>query len=255
MRSRLDRAGLLAWTRRSLPCNRAIAMAFVLGGCGGPSDGRDLDASAGGSDGSRDASRGGGTAACSPSTLQDTFTAAALDNAAWRRVGVNGWTVAPVDGRLAFTPDPAHNNTRAGGVRSIPTMNLTGCATWLEVVRTFPPGHPGELVVNVSTESGATVGAIWVRRERVVTFRVYQGSSFVDESVPYDAVMHRWWRFRDAGGELAIETSPDAQSWTTRLQRPHGADLTAVKLWLSANEASISAGFDGPLFDNINVVP
>ncbi|MFF4403844.1 hypothetical protein [Streptomyces sp. NPDC001404] len=55
---------------------------------------------------------------------------------------------------------------------------------------------------------------------------------------PYDAYNHAWWRIRETSGSFAMDTSPDAYTWTTR--------ATIAYTWAAASvELHLTCGYYG----------
>lgn len=61
---------------------------------------------------------GAGGASSVPCTqkLHDDFSGAVLDESTWRTVGVMGWDLELLDGRLTFTPSPGQGSFRSDGL-------------------------------------------------------------------------------------------------------------------------------------------
>ncbi|MBK9261610.1 MAG: hypothetical protein IPM54_17615 [Polyangiaceae bacterium] len=65
---------------------------------------------------------------------------------------------------------------------------------------------------------------------------------------------HRFWQFRESGGDTYFETSPDGQNWAIRAQTPT-ADLFPVDLVQVALGGGAAAGQASPgevRFDKLN---
>lgn len=226
-----------------------LVLVPVLAGCGGATnDGpSDADAATAATDA---APPPAGEGACGSPPLRDDFSSDALDSARWRTVGFTGWTLELIDGRLSFTPGENHENTRTGLLLPRDPFALQNCATWVEVPRVLPDDIRGE--VNFSlTASGEAAGLI--RYSSGSLLLLVSGGDSV--TLDYDAIAHRWWRFREASGVLVLETSPDGLSWTDHVSGPPAADLGASVPGLNVIETTLSGVFVAPLFDNVNVRP
>jgi hypothetical protein len=62
------------------------------------------------------------------------------------------------------------------------------------------------------------------------------GIKLEDVSTSFDPVRDAWWRLRELGGEVVLDTSADGVSWQTRLRRP------TPDLALDRVEIAIGAG-------------
>lgn len=80
------------------------------------------------------------------------------------------------------------------------------------------------------------------------------GTDASPTTLAYDSTAHQWWRFREAGGQLFMETSPDNSTWTTRrtISSPtQWMRLGTLILYFEAQRGSGTA--DNAEIDNINV--
>jgi hypothetical protein len=198
---------------------------------------------------------GTGPTPCAPAEPRDDFSGAALDTSTWKETGFAGWDLEIVDGRLTFTPNPQYNNTRAGLLRARLPFALTDCSTWLEVPRALPPNIQGEVTVSLSTYLiGSDIGFMRIYSGNLI-FGATVAGKVETSTIPFDPAAHRWWRFREASGTLYLETSPDGRTWSEQFERVHGGDVTSVQLDVSVLNPNTPGGFDGPQFDNVNVMP
>jgi hypothetical protein len=79
------------------------------------------------------------------------------------------------------------------------------------------------------------------------------GSDASPTTLTYNATSHAWWRFRETGGSLLMETSPDNTTWTT--QRTIAAPTQWMRLGtlIGYFESQRSAGTsDFAEIDNVN---
>lgn len=70
-------------------------------------------------------------------------------------------------------------------------------------------------------------------------------------ALPYDPVAMAWWRFREAAGQVYMETSPDGQTWTIRHQVATPTWATGEDLIL-AFEPHDAGGTGVMTIDNVN---
>lgn len=210
-----------------------------------------------GSDAADGTGTSGGPAgdACVPDGVQDDFSEPELDLDAWSPIGVSGFDVEIVDGRLTFTPTPGFTNTRAGFVRTDGIIDFDGCTSWVEV-----PQLPGSRVPTASaswsvTSALGSSGAYIRVSGSNLTASVAFDADTEEATVPYDADAHRWWRIRDADGVLYVDASPDGSAWTVLIERAHSLDLTQARMSFYAGAQPGSGEFPGAQFDNVNVPP
>jgi hypothetical protein len=224
-----------------------------VGSSGGPggTDGTDSGTSSSGG-ASSSGSSGTSPTPCAPAGLHDDFSGAALDTTLWRAAGFMGWTLEIVAGHLTFTPVP-ESGTRTGVVLTTTSFALTECSTWLEVSRALPTNIQGEVNVSLATDS-ESLGLMRATQGKLLFVATVSGKAEM-ETIPYDPVAHRWWRFREAGGVLHMDTAPDARTWSERFKRVHGANVSAVKLGINVLNPNTPGVFEAPQFDNVNVIP
>jgi hypothetical protein len=74
-------------------------------------------------------------------------------------------------------------------------------------------------------------------------------------AITYSPTDHRWLRYRDDGGELLFETSPDGTNWTERLRRTPGFGLGQISVTMGVAAPTASSAPGETLIDNYNVVP
>jgi hypothetical protein len=134
-----------------------------------------------------------------------------------------------------------------------PTFDLTDCATDLELPRQLPQEISGEVTwqIRVDDESYAFIR---VRRPNL-QFVAVSGIEIHENYISFDDAEHRWWRMRDDSGQLSLETSPDAETWTSHLDHPHSWDLTSVNISLGTIVNTLGGDFEGPQIDNVNRLP
>ncbi len=76
-----------------------------------------------------------------------------------------------------------------------------------------------------------------------------------DGILPYDPVLHRWWRIREAGGTLYLETAPQGKVWTERLSAPSPSYLNDVVVGLGVTGADTQPIVGTTELDNMDVPP
>jgi hypothetical protein len=81
------------------------------------------------------------------------------------------------------------------------------------------------------------------------------GMIMSNKTIAFDAIMHRWWRLREASGTTYFETAPDGVSWTVRhsVSTPSFAD--SMWIYFGAGAFKDAAPGGGAIFDNVNIVP
>jgi hypothetical protein len=69
----------------------------------------------------------------------------------------------------------------------------------------------------------------------VQAYRINGNNYMPFASVPYDAVQHKVWQIREAGGTVFWEVSPDGAAFTTLFSAAPPIDISAVQLLLFAD--------------------
>jgi hypothetical protein len=77
-------------------------------------------------------------------------------------------------------------------------------------------------------------------------------------AVAYNPTTDRWWRIREAGGNVSFQTSPTgaAGTWTTRATTPTGSfDANAARIEFGVGASSSITAPGTAWFDNFNLTP
>jgi hypothetical protein len=122
-----------------------------------------------------------------------------------------------------------------------PTIAGTTREVFFKIIRQAPPGSFDTLEIQTSGTS------LYAVKEETVGGVVNAGST------TYSPTTHAWWRFRESGGTIFYDTSPDGVTWTNFA-------TTAIPNWsISAVAVHFSAGYFGAesasdaYIDNVNV--
>lgn len=101
-------------------------------------------------------------------------------------------------GVIGYTATVAVDLRDAGIEVEVPTMLTAGTGA----SASFVAGNRGQAIRIVQRD-----GTLEAYIDRAT------GGPLVND-VPYDPVMHRWWRIMDAGDRVSIKTSPDGVTWS-----------------------------------------
>ncbi|MBW2527629.1 MAG: hypothetical protein JRI23_25835 [Deltaproteobacteria bacterium] len=255
----------------------ALVAALIAGagGCGsafssGGGDGGTAGTTATGSG----ASSGGGTAGtgqgggaqaggppvdpptCFPAGLQDDFETSFIDYGLWDVWNEPGTEISVTNGRLRLHYVPLGVDvTTYGDVYTADVYDLTDCATWIEVPTVLPEATAGSASFLLTASEGN--GADITVEEGDIHFSFTVNDVVVKEqSEPYSPTAHRWWRFRNAGPLIYLDTSPDGANWTEGLAHDPPWQVNAagigvtMNIWGTTDPAANMAEFD-----NVNVPP
>ncbi len=99
-------------------------------------------------------------------------------------------------------------------------------------IASFPSAAGGSVELRLEDLDGDRV---WIRRrDDVLRAELDVGESTIDDFCVASAVPSQWWRIRESGGDLVVETAPDGIAWDPRTTfHPAGAiDLAEVRATL-----------------------
>jgi hypothetical protein len=182
-------------------------------------------------------------------TLTDNFNDNVTDTTKWR---VFGQGLAEVNQRIEIRPPGNAANTYTGYV-SAANYDLTNSAVHIEVVQTLRrvPGTEVFLSAGATDDNRVYLG---LGGSELVCAQVV-GSVYTRlASVPYDSLLHRWWRLRDNEGTVYWEVSPDGSRWTVLFSKPRPVSLAAAQLKFGTG---LSQGIPAPglaILDSFNVL-
>ncbi|MFE1321611.1 hypothetical protein [Kitasatospora phosalacinea] len=81
------------------------------------------------------------------------------------------------------------------------------------------------------------------------------GTDASPTTLTYDPVAHQWWRIRESGGSITMDTSPDGATWTTRRTISTPSQWMRTGTLIAQFEAQNTSGTStSAQIDNINTV-
>jgi hypothetical protein len=182
--------------------------------------------------------------------FSDDFDDNVVD-ARWSVVVSGTATALEANGQVEMTIPPSPNQDAE--FRMLPPgENLTDKRVFVEALQVLP----GDDNTRFRVINDTFLHANFSHFNGDLRLRVNDGGGLVTiDTIPYDAVQHRWWQFRHAGTTLFFEVSPDARTWSV-------AASTASPSWIdgvSVEFFGIAFGNGAPggtiIFDNLNVEP
>ena len=221
--------------------------------------GQDASGGAGtasGGGGAGTASGGGGAGGqsppCHPAGLEDDFGGAAVDTTIWNTQGKQS-IMSVAGGQLRVIPVENVNDGQWVGLVTSAGYDLSGCAVWIEASRLVKGGAEGQTYFQLYTPNGAS--SISVSKGEVKSSISDNNMVVAEASIPYVASQHRWWRIREDGGQLHLETSPDFVVWTTLVHSPIPSYIANTKVGLGVISPENATNLGEAQLDNFNVVP
>ena len=181
--------------------------------------------------------------------LKDTFTGSTLDTSKWVKFGPTSRTVQ----NGVVTISSSVTGTGWQGITSKAAYQLKDNAVFVEVPKTTNGGATAETQLVV--EKAANNRLLIIRSIHGMLFRKIVNGAFSDTGIAYSATNMRWWRIREAGGNVYFETSSNASTWTIRRTIAKPFDLSSVKVSLSAGTYQITNNPGTAQFDNLNTPP
>lgn len=184
---------------------------------------------------------------CHPPGLVDTFDGNAVDLNRWATQGKVD-NIAVYRGRLHFIPQDGIPNGQWTGMTTNQSYDVTKCAVWLMVPSLVTNGQQGFSYFQLYHSDGQAA------------FRVDEGELLAriggqETVVPYTMASHRWWRIRESGGTLYLETSPDAHSWTVIHSGVTPPWINDVTVGIGTVSPSNGAKLGETQWDNLNAMP
>jgi hypothetical protein len=168
----------------------------------------------------------------------------------WEVWASGGTSVAEVDGGLAMTPGDSGGE---GLYRSQTNFDFIGSYVLVELVQPFPSSSVAAATFLVADPSGNDIQINQSGNELVLGYNTATPTYITVATLTFDAVAHRWWRIREAGGVIYWDLSPDGVAWSNGASVPTPfASLAGFKAGL---RATYSPGPPTPgtaVWDNFN---
>lgn len=195
---------------------------------------------------------GGQSPPCHPAGLADDFEGAAVDTNLWNTQGEQS-IMSVAGGQLRVIPGENVNDGQWVGLVTDLGYNLSGCAVWIEASSLVKGGAEGQTYFQLYTPDGES--RIRVENGELQALVRDKSVTLGETSTPYVALQHRWWRIREDGGQLHLETSPDFIMWTTLLSPPTPSYIANIAVGLGVVSPTNATNLGETQFDNFDVVP
>lgn len=155
-----------------------------------------------------------------------------------------------------------------GNIYSLETFDLTNSSAIIEVIQTAPQSSPTTYAdtaimfqADGGVDNGGTSFSLDIEKSgsnTAGTCTLYwvdaPGSSTTGPGFAYDPATMRWFRIRESGNTIYVDTSQDGLNWTQRLAWPIVAPVKATNLTLALGGGG-DATYGTVIFDNLNVRP
>lgn len=185
-------------------------------------------------------------------TLVEGFDGPTIDSARWP----SGSNTYIENGRLVLPVTLVAPSSSIGGSNVVgPFYRLKGSQIVLRVwAPDVYPGFDGTFVsFQLIAEDGSQrLGWIVRRADGKIAYQqsAPDGSVSAYSEETYDPVAHAWWRVREAGGSVFVETSVDATAWDLKLT--YATPLGADSVWLALGAEMWGVEEEAVLVDFIN---
>jgi hypothetical protein len=193
----------------------------------------------------------GATACGTVSLIADDFSAATAGDQ-WYPYANGGGTTAQTGGELVVAlPATTSSSPNYSGYDSAFHYDLRGNRVYVEVTQVVSTTTHAQTDIQVAAVNG---DSLTITEEfGILTASTLVGGTTVNlNAIAYNAVQQRWWSFREAGGMIYFETSPDGTTWTpfSMTPTPSYAPLVAVVLETGSYQQETNAGSSH--FDNLD---
>lgn len=177
-------------------------------------------------------------------TLSDNFNDNSINPALWKTNGA----IEEVNQRIEIRPLPSPN-TNYGTCESVSTYDLTNSYFQLEVSQVLPFSGQTYIVVEAPGKN-----ALYLTADAGFLRAMWELASVHQDlaAIPYDPVLHRWWRVREDAGVLYWETSANGKQWNTLVSKAYSFDVTACSVWFTAREFGTKAQGGMAVFESFN---
>lgn len=182
------------------------------------------------------------------STLVDGFTSI---GAAWTKTAAvtasGGRAVIPCTATLnSLTTATAYEIQGSEIAFQIPTVPTGGTGAVFSAY--IGPG-PTLTNTNLEFEYSVATGNLVLRNN-------VAGVDATPTTLTYNATTHQWWRIRESGGSITMDTSPDGSTWTTRRTISTPSQWMRTGTLIAQFEAQNTSGTStNAEVDNVNTGP
>jgi hypothetical protein len=197
---------------------------------------------------------------CSPGNidqLADDFADDDLNDALWWSYDASGTSLTEVGGEIVLDyADGSSANNAYAGLYSQQNYDLRGCALSIEVREMMTATTNGEFYfVATRPDSNGDDQLLFYFYDGQMWFSVREGGVKTEASVGYDAVEHRFWRIREQGGTVHLETSSDGVSFDVQHSETTPGFVNSVQVVAEGGTWAPVAAPGVVRLDNLNVVP
>jgi hypothetical protein len=148
--------------------------------------------------------------------------------------------------RVLYSADPREIQSSQAAFQ-VPILPAAGGGTGVYFSAYLMPG-PTVNTTNLEIKYSPNTGNLEFRDN-------VGGTDASPTTITYSSSSHQWWRFRESGGSIYMETSPDSVTWTTR------RTISTMRQWMRRGnhilffEAVRASGTDDfAQIDNVNPV-
>lgn len=174
---------------------------------------------------------------CAADTFVEDFAAAAPAYELWAD---NGTTATLSGGKVVITTDGVVDHY--AGVEATHLFDLVGHALYFDV-SPVPQASPFIAFTQLSAPNDTSSELVFQVEGNTLYLQQRINSQTVSQnSLAYDPVGQRYWRYRADATTAYFDTSPDATTWTQQASAPAMFDLTHVAVLGGAGEYGATTG-------------
>lgn len=189
---------------------------------------------------------------CGTTTLLADNFEAATPAAQWYAYANGGITTVQTGGQLVITlPATTTSGSNYGGYDSTWSYDLRGGRVYVEVIQVTSVTTnaqtdlqviaPNGDALELSEENGQLYASGWVGTTQTTI-----------NAIAYDAGQDKWWQFREAGGMVYFETSPDGVTFTPFAMTPTPPYIASVDIAIEGGTFQTETNAGAARFDNFN---
>ena len=184
--------------------------------------------------------------------LSDDFSGASVDTVAWAETATGSATVTQTGGQLEIALPSSATSSDLGQLKSVGTFDMTSGSVVVDIAQAVSASTNANQSLQLYIDSNNWLQ--WTIENGTLYAQYLEGGSKTTAfSVAFNGTTHKWWRIREASGDVYWDTSEDGSAWTNRASYTTGLTITAMYGLITAycyqNETDPGTG----IFDNFSL--
>lgn len=184
------------------------------------------------------------------STLIDAFTATTINTTVWNATSAGQYALDAANDLVTLNVGTTSGTYYSFGSAS--GYDATGSSLYAQV--TVAANGNGHVQTNLKLDAGGNNSVIAsVSSGGGFAFQVFTAGTPSTTTLPaYDPHAHRWWRFRETGGQFAFDTAPDGLNWTTLVTAAYSWSAASVSVYFQTGANGTEAAGNVAALQNVN---